>query len=117
MATNFRQPGRTVTLTAPVGGLKSGQAFLFGSIFGVAAFDAGAGQPVEVHTEGVFRLPKPTSAIVFTEGARAYWDVSAANLTTVASTNFPIGATVTAAGATDPTLDVRLDGVSVIAAA
>jgi predicted RecA/RadA family phage recombinase len=112
MATNFRQDGRTLALTAPAGGLKSGQGHVFGSLFGIAALDAAAGASVEAHVEGVFALPMPSTVIAFAEGARVFWDVSAGNVTTVASTNFPIGAAIAAAGVGSATVLVKLDGIA-----
>ena len=45
---NFVQPGNTVTLIAPSGGVKSGDPLLVGSLFGVCATDALEGAEVEV---------------------------------------------------------------------
>ena len=49
---------------------------LVGSLFGVAAYTAAEGEPLELVTIGVFRLPKAGPA-VFTPGARVAWDAAA----------------------------------------
>ena len=55
MSTNFRQRGDTLPLVAPAN-VKSGEAFLVGSIFAIAAFDALQSETVEGHTVGVWSL-------------------------------------------------------------
>lgn len=55
---NYVQPGRSVTVSAPVGGALSGDGVMIGSLFGVAAFNAEAGEDLEIETQGVFDLPK-----------------------------------------------------------
>ena len=90
MAKNFIQRGETLTVVAPlVGGLASGQGLLVGALFGVSQYDAPAGASAELGVVGTWTLPK-AAAIVFAVGA-VYWDVDAGNMTSVASTNFPIG--------------------------
>jgi predicted RecA/RadA family phage recombinase len=113
MAKNFRQPGETVTLTAPTGGVLSGDGFVVGNVFAVAAYDAVGGAEVEGTTVGVWTLPKATGVI--NEGARVWWDNSAKAVKAASATGlYPIGVAVAAAA--DATVDVRLDGIAVIAA-
>jgi predicted RecA/RadA family phage recombinase len=116
MSKNYRQVGSVVTMTAPTGGITSGAGYIFGSIFGVALYDAAEGTPVEVGVDGVWELPKPTAAVSFAAGARVSWDQSARNCTVPATGCFPIGAAVAPAAATDPVVKVRLNGASTIAA-
>jgi len=55
MASNFHQPGDTVTVTAP-SAVTSGSFVIVGTgLYGVAAFDADAGDDLELHTSGVWR--------------------------------------------------------------
>ena len=99
---NFIQPGETITLTAPaVTGCKSGDLIVVGAIAGVAAYDAAAGDPVEVTTEGVFELPKAAGEI--NEGALVFWDnTTNHNVVNASSAGlFPIGVAVAHAGSSD----------------
>lgn len=107
---NFVQPGDVVTLTAPVGGLQSGDGVLVGALFGVAAYDASEGAEVECRLVGVFDLPKASGAI--DEGEAVYWDDSAGNVTTTATDNTLIGAAIRAADSGAATTRVRLNGIT-----
>jgi predicted RecA/RadA family phage recombinase len=104
---NYVQPGDTLDLTSPAGGVTSGQATLFGSIFGVAATDAAAGKKVAVKVEGVFILPKATGAGI-DEGAKVYWITADKKVTATASGNTLIGNAVEAAVAGATEVAVRL---------
>lgn len=104
---NYVQPGDTLDLTAPAGGLASGQAHLFGGIFGVAAKSAAQGEKVAVKVEGVFMLPKATGGGL-TEGQKAYWDATAKNVTGTAASNTLIGHSVDAASSGATIALVRL---------
>jgi predicted RecA/RadA family phage recombinase len=103
---NFVQPGEVITLPAPTGGIKSGEAMLVGAIFGVASFDAAEAADVEVATVGVFELPKDGSVIA--QGALLYWDASAAALTTTSTDNTLVGKAVAAAGGSATTVRVLI---------
>lgn len=105
---NFVQPGNTVTVTAPTGGVTSGQGLLVGSLFGIAAFTAAQAADVEAVTEGVFDITKATGEI--TQGAKVYWDNTAKNVTTTSSGNTLIGVATQAAASGDATARVRLNG-------
>lgn len=111
MATNFVQKGETVTLTAPDGGVVSGQAVLIGSLFGVCQYDAAAGDEVEVALVGVFDLPK--AAVAIAEGADVYWKTSTAQITTAGDGDYAVGAATVAAGQFAGTARVRLNGIAV----
>jgi predicted RecA/RadA family phage recombinase len=117
MATNYLHAGKTVTLTAPTGGVPSGHGFMSGTLFGVAQFTAAETKPVEAAIVGVWRLPKAGTPLTFAEGAKVFWDDSAKTCKATSAGYFPIGAAVTAAGANDTTVDVRLDGHSLTAVA
>lgn len=105
---NYVQPGDTLTLTAPYA-VASGAGLLVGSIFGVATAAAAISTPVEAAVTGVFDLAKATGA-AWTVGARIYWDDTAKNCTTTASTNKLIGVAVAAAASGDTVGRVRLSG-------
>lgn len=105
---NYVQPGQTLTLTAPYA-VVSGAGLLVGSIFGVASTTAAISTPVEAALTGVYTLAKATGA-AWTVGARIYWDDTAKNCTTTASTNKLIGVAAVAAGSADTVGSVLLTG-------
>ncbi|PQO21832.1 hypothetical protein C2I36_16245 [Rhodobacteraceae bacterium WD3A24] len=111
----YIQNGHVITATAPAGGITSGDALITGSIFGIAAYSAAEGDPVELATTGVYKLPK-ASAAVLAVGARVAWDNTAKEVTTPAAGRFPIGVAVEAAGNGVTSVAVRLDGVATAAA-
>jgi predicted RecA/RadA family phage recombinase len=72
MAKIFVQLGDVLTIPAPAT-VASGALVVAGAIIGVAAGDAASGDPVDVETRGVWKLPKvsdQTCAI----GDVLYWD-------------------------------------------
>ncbi len=75
MAKNFVQPGKVMTHTA-TGTVTSGQVLAIGALLGVALNSAVTGGAVEVAVEGVFEVPKVSTAVI-AKGARILWDVSA----------------------------------------
>ena len=115
MAKNFLKHGDVIGLTSPSGGVVSGQGFMSGALFGVAMYDAAAGLPVEAAAIGVWTLPKPNSVVAFSEGETVYWDATNSLCKKTAAGYFPIGAATTVAAATDATVNVRLNGVSLVA--
>jgi predicted RecA/RadA family phage recombinase len=117
MAKNFIQIGETLALTAPTGGVSSGDGFMVGSIFAVAQNDADQATSVSGALTGVWRLPKAGTPLTFAEGAKVYWDDTAKTCKATAAGYFLIGAAVVAAGANDTTVDVRLDGHALTAVA
>ena len=106
---NFIQPGQVLTLTAPEGGVSSGDGVQVGQLFVVAVADAAAGDPFEGQTVGVFDLPKDDSD-AWTEGELVYWDGTQATVT--ADGNLCIGCAATAAAEEATTGRVRLNGVA-----
>ncbi|MGO8847739.1 MAG: DUF2190 family protein [Methylocella sp.] len=117
MAINFVQDGKVLTLTAPAGGLLSGQGVLVGAIFGVSQNTVAAGAPAEIGVVGVWSLPKAASPIVFAAGAPVFWDKTNNVCTSVSLAHYPIGVATVAAAASDVSVTVRLDGVSTGASA
>ena len=80
---NAHQDGRVldVLLAADVA---SGGVIAQGRLFGIAVTNGKSGDTVAAHVEGVFRLPKLSTAVV-AAGAAVHWDVSAGEVI-VAST-------------------------------
>lgn len=108
MAYNFIQAGSALTIPAPAA-VASGDVVQAGSIIGITAGSAAAGQPVDVIVTGVFQLPK-VAANNITLGAPVYWDATAKLATTTASGNTKIGVAVEAAAASTGTVKLRLSG-------
>ncbi|NBN79283.1 DUF2190 family protein [Microvirga tunisiensis] len=104
---NYVHPGDTLDLTAPAGGIASGEGFLFGDIFGVAAMNAAPGALVAVKVAGVFRLPK-VAASGLTEGQKVYWSAAERKVTGTASGNTLIGHCTKAAAAGTADVLVRV---------
>jgi predicted RecA/RadA family phage recombinase len=104
---NYVQRGDTLTLAAPYDCI-SGDGVTVGSIFGVASQDALTGAPVDLVVEGVFNLAKASGAL--TLGAHVFWDSVAGLVTATATGNALIGVAVVAAGTSDATATVRLNG-------
>lgn len=112
---NYIQNGHVITVAAPTGGIASGEGLIVGSIFGVAAYSAADGEPVELATTGVYKLPKATAAVL-TVGARVAWDDTAKNINVPGAGRFPGGVATEAAGNGISSVAVRLDGVGTAAA-
>jgi len=103
---NYTQDGKTITLTAPAGGVASGAGVLIGSLFVVPLHSASAGEAFEARTTGVIEMPKAAGAV--TEGAKLYWDNTAKNVTTTATANTFIGYAAQAQASGDATVRVLL---------
>lgn len=110
----FIQHGEVLTVTAPAA-VSSGDGVLVGALFGVAVSDAASGDSVAISTEGVYSLPKLSTAVL-AQGARVSWDSSAKHCLVPATGKYPIGVAVEAAGNGATVVKVRLDGVSTVAA-
>lgn len=109
---NFIKPGKTMTFTAPGGGVVSGTTYLIGNQLVVATNTVAAGLPFEGVTEGVFSVPKAGSQ-AWAEGVAVYWDNAAKVFSTAATVGFyraGTAAEAVAGGAGDTTGKVRLSG-------
>ena len=112
---NYIQNGHAITVSTPAGGVTSGEGLIVGSIFGVAAYSAAEGDPLELATTGVYKLPKATAAVL-TVGARVAWDNTTKNINVPGAGRFPVGIATEAAGNGITSVAVRLDGVATVAA-
>lgn len=110
----FIQTGDIITVTAPVGGVQSGDGLLIGSLFGIAAVTATEGESVEIATRGVYALPKDPAAVIAV-GDRVAWDDAAKQIKPPAVGLYPVGIATEAAGNGVATVRVRLDGVATAA--
>jgi len=111
MATNYVQPGNTITVTAPYD-VSSGEGLLVGSIFGVAQGDADSGADVEAHLVGVHTLAK-TSALAIAVGDLIYWDNTNKVVNKTSTAQKLVGVAVSAAANPSDAVDVRLNGAFV----
>jgi predicted RecA/RadA family phage recombinase len=102
---SYVQPGKSLTVTAPAGGMLSGQGVLIGTLFGIAQYDAVEGAEVEILTEGVVEIPK-TSALQIDVGDRLFWDSTNQVVNKTATAQVCVGIAVSAA--TNPSGTVRI---------
>ena len=112
MASNYVQPGETLTLIAPAGGVVAGLGYVIGSLFVVALVTASAGATFTGRTEGVFRMTKAASGSgkAFTAGEAIFWDNSAnKRWDKTASGFFQIGVAVADALTTDTSVLVEIN--------
>jgi predicted RecA/RadA family phage recombinase len=105
---NHVKAGNATTMTAPSGGVSSGELVFSGSMFGVAATDAAEGEDFELVHGEVWELPK-TSAQAWTLGAKVYWDSDDSVATTTSTDNTLIGVAAAAAANPSGTGIVRLN--------
>lgn len=87
---NYISEGKTLTLTAPSGGVSAGDSVLIGDVAVVAHGDAAAGDSFVGLTCGVFNVPTSSTP---SEGAAAYI-TSAGAIVTTSSGNIKVGAFV-----------------------
>lgn len=85
---NYIQPGDTLTVPAPSGGVVSGQLVVIGNLIGVATTTAAVGVPVALKRSGVFEFAK-VSAQAWTIGQAIY--VNAGTITSVSAGGTHIG--------------------------
>lgn len=110
MASNYVQPGKTLSLTAPYD-RTTGQGALCTGIFGVALSTVLSGAATEFGVEGVWTLPK-TSAQAWAVGAKIFWDDTNKRCDTDATVGPLIGIAASAAANPSATANVRLNGVA-----
>ena len=113
MSKTIIQDGRYLTLTAPVGGVTSGDGVKIGQIFGVAEGTyAAADTEMVLDTLGVHDLPKLGTDVV-DAGDALYWDDGNSRLTLSTATGLLlVGYATVAAGNGVTTVACRLDGVT-----
>lgn len=109
MAQNFIQRGDTLTLPAAPYALAPGDGALVGSIFGVSQNASESGEECVLAVTGVHRLVKVLSDDIDV-GDLVWWDDGDKVATVATSGNSLIGIAVAAAGTSDTTVDVRLNG-------
>ena len=108
------QEGKFLDLTAPGGGVVSGNGYLIDSIFAVAQTTEDAGDKFSGAVEGVHELPKESTAD-FSEGEKVFWDDTAKEFDVSASGRYEVGVAAEAAASSTTTVKVRLNGISLTA--
>lgn len=111
---NYKHPGDTIDgLTAPAGGVVSGQGVIIGELFVVATGDADAGDDFVGQVTGVIELDKAPSQ-AWAIGEAVYWDAANDRASTAPAVGPKIGVVTkaVAGGAGDVLGWVRLDAVS-----
>lgn len=109
---NFIKPGDVVTFTATAA-VAGGELVLLGAakLPAVNTYSVAIGESGEACTVGVYELPK-ASADTPAEFAKAYWNATNGEVTTVASGNTAIGTFYKAAANGETVCQVRLSGVA-----
>ncbi len=77
---NYLQPGNTLTVPAPTGGVSSGNPVAIGSLRGFAASAAAEGEDVAIARTGVFEATKATGT-AWAVGDKLFYDSVADNFT------------------------------------
>lgn len=103
---NYICEGERIQVTAPSGGITSGNVVLVGAKVTVAITSAIEGKIAVCQTEGVFELPKATGAI--TKGDALYFDESENELTKTSTGNALAGYAFTSALSGDTTVQISL---------
>jgi predicted RecA/RadA family phage recombinase len=103
----YMQPGRSITVAAPAGGVSSGDGVLIGNLFGIAQGDALATEDVEILTEGVADIAK-TSALAINVGDRLFWDGTNKVANKTATAQVSVGVAVSAAANPSATVCMKL---------
>lgn len=114
MATNYIQPGSTLTFIAPTGGVTAGVAVKIGSLVVVPVTTTAQTLPFEGMVDGVHTLAKATGT-AWTVGATLYFDTAGPNFVTAQSaTACRAGHCTEAAASGDATGVVRLLNIGAV---
>jgi predicted RecA/RadA family phage recombinase len=109
---NFVQPGKSIDVAAPAGGVISGNIAVIGSLIGVAAATVAQGEQVALSTEGVFEMAK-VSALAIATGDKVYWDAAAKNVNKTSAGNTLVGIAVADAANPSATVKIKLGATTV----
>lgn len=107
---NFLAEGRTISLIAPAGGVTAGVPVIVGDVFAIPLATASAGASFVGYVEGVYTIAKATG-FTAAAGDSAYWNATSLNLTNDTADEL-IGVYYVAAGSSDATASIRLNGTS-----
>ena len=107
----YIQPGHSLTVTTPTGGVLSGQGVLIGTLFGSAQYDGIEGAELEILAEGVVEIGK-TSALQIDVGDRLFWDATNKVVNKTATAQVCVGIAVSAAANPSGTVRMKLGAVT-----
>lgn len=109
------QKGDIITVLAPAGGIASGEGLVVGNIFGIAAYSAAVGDPLELVTTGVLSTSESHRRRADSRRTRGVGQHGQEH--NVPGTGlFPVGIATEAVGAGSTSVAVRLDGIGTVAA-
>lgn len=97
---NYVQPGNTITIPAPAGGVVSGAPVAVGSLRGFAAATAAEGDDVAIPRVGVFEVIKATGE-AWAVGDKLYFNSANSNFTKTAASAVLFGFAARAAASGD----------------
>jgi predicted RecA/RadA family phage recombinase len=103
---NYICSGERITVTAPSGGLTSGDVYLLGHKICIVLNGADEGEAATLLTKGVVEVTKGTGAI--TQGTPVYWDVTNKVFTTTAQGNTFAGYAYADAASADTEFEMML---------
>lgn len=104
---NYLQPGNSLDLIAPAGGVVSGVGFIIGQIFAIAVATKAAGEVVAGMVEGVYEMPK-LAADNMTVGLKVNFNNTTKEMQLATSDLDGVATVVEAAGAATTTVKVKL---------
>ena len=110
MATNYKQPGKVITFTAPYQ-RNAGEAAMLGSLLGIAQATVANAVAGEFATTGVWTIAK-TAAQAWTAGDKIYWNAGTKLVSNVSTDGPLVGIATADAANPSNTGDVRLNGAS-----
>lgn len=100
---NFIEKGGRIQVTAPAGGIASGDLVILGSNKAVVAVTSAAEDGIAIcQTKGVFEIAKAAEAI--SQGVKLYWNSTNKNLTATATSNTYAGWAFNSAASGDATV-------------
>lgn len=110
---NYDNPGDIMELTAPSGGVSSGDVVKVGSVVGVVIADAAQGAAMQVAVKGVFDNLACLGSDDISAGDPLYWDNGNSRFTLTSASGLVLcGVAATASGSGTATVKVKLPGVA-----
>lgn len=112
MSTSYLQPGDVLEFTAPTGGVTKGIPVLIGGLVVIPTATVAATLSFRGAVTGVHELPKTTSE-TWAVQQPAFWDAANGKVSTDPTVgHLPIGSITAAAGSSDTTGTIRLNGTT-----
>ena len=105
---NYVQPGDTLTVAAPSGGVVSGAAVVIGNLRGFATATAAEGADVAIARKGVFRTSIKATGVAWAVGDLIYLKADGTEFNKTASGNTLFGFCAAPAASGDTSADICL---------